>query len=178
MDLKSLGQTIQLNHSGGRCQNPIACHAGIMVLHINGLHSVNIQYCGCERSIPHHLQLLRRRIYPASQISIKTCATFELLRHLHKLALTTKASTYDFYRCLEKSTTNIGINPPKSRYRALCRMVLQWRHLQMLKWAGRGNDVAGVEGTSPGELAIQCPTCPHPGVNMPDNWKDAPNDEQ
>ncbi len=27
----------------------------------------------------------------------------------------------------------------------------------------------------PGELAIYCPTCPQPGINIPDNWKDDSN---
>ncbi|KAH9476591.1 hypothetical protein JR316_0010503 [Psilocybe cubensis] len=137
-----------------------------------------IEYCNCTRAIPQHLQLLRRGLYPASQITIKTCATFELLSLLHKLALTTKASTYDFYRCLEKMTSNTGMNTPPSRYRALFRMVLQWRHLQMLKWAGRGHDPSGAAGTADGELAIKCPSCPHPEINLPDNWESAPDDRK
>ncbi|KAH9476140.1 hypothetical protein JR316_0011711 [Psilocybe cubensis] len=173
--LKELGLIIQLNHAGAYCDNPIPCHSKMLILHTNGIHSCNIQYCGCSRAIPPHLQLLRRRIYPATQLAMKSCATFELLRHLHRLALTTKASTYDFYRCLEKSTTNLGIDVPKSRYRALMRMVLQWRHLQMLKWAGRGHDERGAAGTLPGELMVKCPSCPHPGINLPDNWRDAPD---
>lgn len=174
ISLRSLGLKIQLNHSGAAsCDNPIPCHKSMLILHINGIHSVDISYCGCTRAIPHHLQLLRRRLYPASQQSVKTCGTFELLQHLHKLALTTKASTYDFYRCLEQQTTNIGINVPKTRYRALFRMILQWRHLQMLKWGGRGHDIGGVAGTGEGELAVKCPTCPHPGINIPDDWANA-----
>ncbi|KAH9478965.1 hypothetical protein JR316_0009428 [Psilocybe cubensis] len=137
-----------------------------------------IEYCNCSRAIPHHLQLLRRGLYPASQITIKTCASFELLTLLHKLALTTKASTYDFYRCLEKMTTNTGMNTPPSRYRALFQMVLQWRHLQMLKWAGRGHDPSGAAGTADGELAIKCPSCPHPEINLPDDWESAPDDRK
>ena len=93
---------------------------------------------------------------------------------LHKFALTTKASTYDFYRALEKLTKNDGINVPTSRYRSLFRMIMQWRHLRLLKWAGRAHDPAGVEAMSPGQLAIRCPSCPHPGINLPDGWKDAP----
>lgn len=42
-----------------------------------------------------------------------------------------------------------------------------------LKRAGRGQDPAGVEGTSQGELAVECPACPHPGRNLPDNWQKA-----
>ncbi|KAF9540711.1 hypothetical protein CPC08DRAFT_650802 [Agrocybe pediades] len=176
--LQSLGLKIQLNHAGSHCDNPIPCHANMLVLHTNIIHRLNIFYCGCMRSIPQHIQLLRRRLYPASQLTVKCCASFELLTHLHKLALTTKASTYDFYRALEKRTNNTGMAVPKSRYRALFRMVLQWRHLKMLKWGGRAHDSAGVEGTKEGELAIRCPSCPIPGVNLPEDWENAPPELQ
>ena len=44
----------------------------------------------------------------------------------------------------------------------------------MLKRAGQGQDPAGASGTSKGELAVECPACPHPGRNLPEDWKDAP----
>ncbi|KAF9543143.1 hypothetical protein CPC08DRAFT_649982 [Agrocybe pediades] len=190
VSLKSLGLKLLLNHAGSRCDNPVPCHASLLVLHTNGIHEVNLEYCGCTRAIPQHLQLLRRRLYPASQITVKCCATFELLALLHKFALTTKSSTYDFYRALEKMTSNTAIHPPKSlmndksigpwlpksRYRALFRMIMQWRHLKMLKWAGRGHDIMGVDGTKDGELAVRCPSCPTPGINLPEGWESAPDD--
>lgn len=92
------------------------------------------------------------------------------------LSFTTKASTYDFYRALEKLTINTGINCLKSRYHALMRMNLQWRHLKMLKWAGRANVDNGVATTQPGDLAIRCPSCPRPNVNLPVGWEDAPKE--
>jgi hypothetical protein len=160
------------------CTNPIPCHTQMLVIHTNGIHDVAIQYCDCTRKIPYHLQLLRRGIFPASQQSVRTCASFELLDMLHTFSLTTKASTYDFYRGLEKLTNNTGINPPKSRYRALLRMILQWRHVKMLKWAGRANDVGGVASTKPGELAVECPSCPRPGVNLPSTWEESSFDSK
>jgi len=172
--LKSLGLKFQLGHSSMYCTTPLPCHSDMLVLHTNGIHSVAFQYCNCDRATPPHIQLLRRQLYPASQITVKTCATFTLLRQLHKLALTTKASTYDFYRALERLTTSTGINTPKSRYKALMRMNLQWRHLKMLKWGGRGHDDSGASGTKPGELAVLCPSCPRPGINLPEGWKEAP----
>jgi hypothetical protein len=144
------------------------------VIHTNGIHEVTFQYCGCGRAISQWLQLLRRRIYPSSQINIMTCATFELLDSLHKISLTTKASTHDLYRALEKLTDNTGVRTPKSKYRALSRMLLQWRHLKLLKRAGRAHDASGPEGTTPGELALRCPSCPYPGINLPQNWSDVP----
>ncbi|PPR05635.1 hypothetical protein CVT24_002863 [Panaeolus cyanescens] len=147
----------------------------MVVLHTNGIHEVDFQYCGCTKAEPQYTQLLRRRFYPATQHVIQTCATFQLLDHLHKLSLTTKAATYDFYRALEKMTDNTGLKKPLSRYRALFRMCLQWRHLKLLKWGGRGHDPTGPDGTKPGELGLQCPSCARPGINIPDGWEKAPD---
>ena len=150
------------------------CHSALLIVHTNGIHEVNLQYCGCSRAIAPHLQLLRRGFYPASQQTVRTCATFSVLDLLHKLSLTSKASTYDFYRALEKLTNNTGVSVPNVRYRQLFRMSMQWRHLKLLKWGGRGHDPAGVAATRAGELAVLCPSCPRPGVNLPDDWEDAP----
>ena len=40
----------------------------------------------------------------------------------------------------------------------------------MLKRSGRGHDPDGAAATSSGELAIECPACPHPNRNLPINW--------
>jgi len=85
---------------------------------------------------------------------------------------------YDFHCALEKSTTNLGISVPPSRYKALFRMIIQWRHLKMLKWGGRGHDPTGVEGTKLGDLAVRCPSCAIPGINIPLGWEDAPKEMQ
>jgi hypothetical protein len=40
----------------------------------------------------------------------------------------------------------------------------------MLKRSGRGRDPGGAAATPLGELAIECPACPHPDRNLPLNW--------
>lgn len=60
----------------------------------------------------------------------------------------------------------------------MLRMVREWRHLKMLLRAGRGNDPAGVKSTKRGELAVLCPACPQPGLNLPDGWEDAPPEKR
>ena len=55
-------------------------------------------------------------------------------------------------------------------------MVREWKHLKMLKRAGRGHDPTGVLGTKQGELVVQCPACPSPGINIPDNWDTVSDD--
>ena len=42
-----------------------------------------------------------------------------------------------------------------------------------LKRAGRGHDSGGIDSTSKGELMVECPACPHPRQNLPDDWKNA-----
>ncbi|KAJ7732736.1 hypothetical protein DFH07DRAFT_968305 [Mycena maculata] len=48
----------------------------------------------------------------------------------------------------------------------------------MLERGGRGHAPDGVQGTKPGELAVLCPCCPHPGINIPDGWENAPTEDQ
>ena len=105
---------------------------------------------------------------------VRTCATFSILDLLHKLSLTSKASTYDFYRALEKLTNNMGVSVPKVWYRQLFRMSMQWRHLKLLKWGGHCHDSAGVAATHAGGLAVLCPSCPRLGVNLLEDWEEAP----
>jgi hypothetical protein len=52
-------------------------------------------------------------------------------------------------------------------------MIREWRYLKMLKRAGRGHDPAGVQATKAGELAVLCPACPQPGINLPEGWEKA-----
>ena len=39
--------------------------------------------------------------------------------------------------------------------------------------AGQGHDPLGIEGTQPGGLMVECPTCPHTERNLPDEWQNA-----
>lgn len=57
-------------------------------------------------------------------------------------------------------------------------MILQWRHLKLLKRGGRGHDPTGAAGTTEGSLAILCPSCPHPGINLPEDWEKASESER
>ncbi|KAF8078862.1 hypothetical protein FPV67DRAFT_1558069 [Lyophyllum atratum] len=174
--LKDLGLRLQLGHPvGQRCPNPAtAADDNFVVLHTNGLHRVGINFCDCERPMPRHIQLLRARLFPATTIYPKTAATFTLLEHFQLLSFMSKVSAFEFYQTLVRHTDNTGTVTIPDRYAAFLRMVREWRHLKLLKRAGRGNDPAGVKGTQEGECAVLCPACPHPGINLPSGWEDAP----
>ena len=53
------------------------------------------------------------------------------------------------------------------------RIIHEWRVLRMLKRFARGYDPNGIEETEEGACAIDCPACPHPGINMP-KWENIP----
>ncbi|KAF7295136.1 CxC2 domain-containing protein [Mycena indigotica] len=173
--LKSIGLRVQMGHPPSQdCDRPIPARNDFLVLHYNGIKDIAVDYCGCRRtSDPYYAQLLRAGLYPSTTDTPRTCATLECLELYHTLTLHGKITGWDFYRLLETQTNAIGIKPP-DRYQVFLRMACQYRHLLSLKRGGRGYDARGVLGTTPGELAVLCPACPRPGVNLPDDWQNAP----
>ena len=51
-----------------------------------------------------------------------------------------------------------------------------FEHIRATKRAGRGHDNGGIAGTKPGGFAVQCITCPIPGVNLPRAWEQEPEE--
>lgn len=64
----------------------------------------------------------------------------------------------------------------QDRYLAFLQMIRQWRHLKLLKRGGRGNVPDGTIDVPLGSCAVECPACPHPGKNLPADWKTAPKE--
>ena len=49
------------------------------------------------------------------------------------------------------------------------RVSRQWRDILNRKRFGFGHDLDREPGK--GDLALFCPACPQPGINLPDDWK-------
>ncbi|KAG1784380.1 uncharacterized protein HD556DRAFT_1435459 [Suillus plorans] len=173
-----LGLRIQLGHNPGEtCYNPEpAAGDDFVVIDVHGIHEIGLDFCGCETAQIHYKQLIRARWFPATTLNPQTAATFALMEFFHLLTFESKVSAYEFYHSIARRTDNTGTTPIRDRYSAFMRMVRQWRHLKMLKRAGRGHDPSGVDATSAGECAVLCPACPHPGKNLPEGWEDASHD--
>ncbi|KAJ7216669.1 hypothetical protein GGX14DRAFT_359106 [Mycena pura] len=172
--LKAHGLRVQLGHAFGiTCTRRFPAHEEFVVLHVNGVHNVAVDFCGCkQRHVAWNIQLLRTGWYPATMERPQTCATFACLDQYQALSLRAKISAYDYYSLLEYLTDGTSRKLP-SRYQVFLRMSRQYRHLQLLKRAGRGHDEGGVRATAPGELALRCPACPRPGINLPSDWESA-----
>jgi hypothetical protein len=110
--LCALGLRIQLGHCGTACPSPRNGPSSFVVIHVNGLHFVNIQYCDCPLAPHPRYQLMRCKWFPATVHQPQTCATFQVLHHFHLLSLQSKVSTIHFYNALERETENTGLNPP------------------------------------------------------------------
>ncbi|KAE9383792.1 hypothetical protein BT96DRAFT_843349, partial [Gymnopus androsaceus JB14] len=102
-------------------------------------------------------QLMRRSWYLATLEFPGTCATFSLCNTFHKMTLEGKCTSYNYHKGITKLSNNLGHLDTK-----VC-----------------GNDgVRKVEETRQGELVVLCPACPHPGINLPDNWSNPNNPKQ
>ncbi|KAG6914351.1 hypothetical protein DXG01_000902 [Tephrocybe rancida] len=172
--LKQLGLFIQLGHTDGSLCSSYDQEEGFVILHVNGLHLVDIRFCGCSRIEHRYIQVLRSRLFPATTIYPKSAATFELLRTFQVMSFMTKISVFEFYQTLVRLTDNGGTEQLPDRYVALLRMIREWWHLKMLKRAGRGYYPDSSRGTAPGECAVLCPACPLPRLNLPVGWERAP----
>ncbi|KAE9390037.1 hypothetical protein BT96DRAFT_959877 [Gymnopus androsaceus JB14] len=154
--LKQLGATYQLGHTPGKaCLFPKNAHVDFTVIHTNGIHNVAARFCGCQG--PSHInvvQLLQACWFPSTPSDPHTCTTFPCLCLFHHL------------NCLAKIQA------------AFLLTMVQWRLLKTCKWRGRAHNQTGVQGTAQGELAVECPACPHPGWNLPPNWKEYPKELQ
>ncbi|KAJ7104828.1 hypothetical protein C8R44DRAFT_639918, partial [Mycena epipterygia] len=195
-NLKSLGHRIQLGHGrNGTCPGTLAKQAAeeaaaalpgyvpkrddFCVVDSNGIHKVGLELCSCTLRQTHDIQLLRARLYPATTTNPATAATFRVLRQFHLLSLEAKCSAHHFYNSLARLTNNNGVFQPRNRYNEFRRMTREWRHIQMLKRAGRGHAADGVDGTKEGQFALLCPACPQPGKNLPENgeWRNVPREK-
>ncbi|KAJ7760147.1 hypothetical protein DFH07DRAFT_867895 [Mycena maculata] len=182
ISLMSLGLHIQLGHWYGpqrACPVPEpAADDDFVIIDVHGVHWVHLDYCGCGRGGLRTVQLLRAGLWAATMTNPKTAATFAVLEHWHMMSFETKCSVLHFYEALARESDNLNAKRDKDRYHEFLLMTKEWRHYRMGKRGGRGHDPGGFANTKPGECALLCPACPHPGKNLPPEWEMAPDDKQ
>nr|GAT52430.1 predicted protein [Mycena chlorophos] len=173
LSLRDLGLQVQFGHPlGENCTLVRPGREDFVVIADNGIHVVSV-----ADSEPNHVQLLKGGWFPSTTTDPQTCATLECLNKFEYLTLHGKTTPYDFYATLESLTNGTGIKPPDC-YAVFLRISRQHAHLLLLKRGGRAYDRYGVLGTGPGELALRCPACPRPGVNLPEGWENTPPEDK
>ncbi|KAL0576148.1 hypothetical protein V5O48_005839 [Marasmius crinis-equi] len=176
--LKTLKVRYQLGHRPGqRCAFPKAGYEEFVVLHWNGIHIVNLDFCGCS-GLAHHLQILEAGWWPASFKDPRTAASLELLRNFHITNLQSQIPPTDFYRSLVQMTDGTGLLELPDRESQWMLILREYRHIKMMKRCGRSHDPEGIAKTALGSAAVVCRACPHPDRNLPPGWRNAPKDDR
>lgn len=92
--LKNLGLCVQLEHDANTaCKSPDRSFADTFtVIDNTAIHSISLDYCGCETAQTKTVQLLRVSWYPATTTDPRTAVTFAVLEHFHLLTFELKVS--------------------------------------------------------------------------------------
>ena len=108
-----MGLVVQLGHPlGQRCMAPMPAPQDFVVIHMNGMHPLNVQYCHCSHSYLSSSQieqLMRMKLYLATVADPNTCCTSDILENFHIVTLQSKVTMYDYYMSMEKLTDNTGL---------------------------------------------------------------------
>ncbi|KAJ8468439.1 hypothetical protein ONZ45_g17240 [Pleurotus djamor] len=171
--LATLGLIVQLGHGGGECRLPSDIRKACCIVDVTGHHLVNLRFCNCTFT-EEYIQFFRFGWYPASTCRPRTAFTLDHLNTFHQLTLQGKLSAYDYCLSIERKTDNTGTTNVQSRYDQFLVCMRQYRHLRMIKRSGRGHQTEDISSVSSGALAVDCPPCPHPSINLPSDWETAP----
>jgi hypothetical protein len=115
----------------------------------------------------------------SSENGNKTVFTFAVLDEFLLQNLECKTSAQNFYSKLRRTTSKAFLEIVPDRYWELLRISRQWRYLKYQKWHGLGHDLHSDDSdmnilAAEGSMAIFCPTCLQPGINLPDDWMTLP----
>src|SRR5271168_5014755 len=115
---------------------------------------------------------LQHNCYRRVSNALKHFFSAQVLDHFRLCNLELKASAYQFYQLICRLTTPMAPGEVLDLYQEFRRMARIWRWMKKLKWAGYAGGPNKVKDVGAGELAIFCPACPQPGINIPDNWRE------
>jgi hypothetical protein len=104
--LIDLGHELHLCHGGRRCPHGSYQAKGqkVVIVDTNGIHNVQVFFCGCHEAPSHHLQLIGEHLFPATLDRPQTAFTFAVLHNFHVHNLVSKKTAQDYYRALQKLT--------------------------------------------------------------------------
>jgi len=109
--LQSLGLRVQLGHPLGQpCPFRARAHQSFVVIHVNGVHLINLDFCACSDSPLPREQLLEVGWWPSTPLEPQSAASMTVLRSFHAWNLQGQISSTDFYRGLEQMTCGDGLS--------------------------------------------------------------------
>ncbi|EMD36363.1 hypothetical protein CERSUDRAFT_52053 [Gelatoporia subvermispora B] len=153
--LGELGLVINLWHRGDRCLAALPDARRVTVVH-------------------NALQLIAHGLWPGTWEKPATVFTVEVLKDFHLMSLQAQITAQDFYQYLRRRTDNTSahheIRKTQDRYRELLFATQEFIWLRAVKRAG----AEPIRGMASASLAILCPSCPQPGMNLEPTWRARP----
>jgi len=105
-----MGLRFQLGHAANEfCPFAERGPTGFVAVAINGIHTINVDFCGCPGKPDHYAQLLEIQWWPSTPLAPQTAFTMEVLRTFHILNLQARIPPTEFYRGLERMTNGQGL---------------------------------------------------------------------
>ncbi|KIJ47597.1 hypothetical protein M422DRAFT_248592, partial [Sphaerobolus stellatus SS14] len=180
ISLFDLGHLLLLGHNGRVCpQSSTSDIKKLIITHTNGIHKVKLVYCRCVDAGTHIEQLLRARFFPATLVEPRSAFTFSVLRHFHKMSNGAGSVAYGYIQTLQRLTNDVSQDEVPERYREFLNIIRFWTYLQTEKRSGQP---LGIHQFLPKahrhSIAMVCPACPQPGINMAPRWEEEPVDKR
>ncbi|KAH9031441.1 hypothetical protein EDB83DRAFT_2229595 [Lactarius deliciosus] len=136
----------------------------------SGVFDMEIVFCVCSGMDNMGEQLLRAGLFPSTFKQIETLFTFSVLEDFITDNLECKTTAQQYYSKLQSMTSKMFPNKVQNRYKQLLRASRQWRDLKTRMESGLGHQPE-TESPPDGAMAVFCPACPQPGINLPTDWK-------
>ncbi|KAH9022866.1 hypothetical protein EDB84DRAFT_1589486 [Lactarius hengduanensis] len=147
----------------------------LTVVNQTGVFDMEVLFCVCPNAGPNDEQLLQAGILPSTFRQIETAFTFSVLDDFLADNLECKTTAQQYYSKLQGITNWMFPDRVPNLYKQLLRASRQWRDLKSRMQSGLGHQQVR-DSTDDGSIAIFCPACPQPGINLPNDWKDRYHD--
>ena len=160
----------------------------LIVVDRTGMHLLPAVWCACWNASTEEMQALDMGLYPSTNTVIRTVFTFQCLDNYLADSQECNTSAYHYNEKLRRLTNSsfpqtapvkgfsmawyFALTMTQNRYQELMRIEREWRWIKNRMWHGFAHEE---HPPGQGELTHICPCCPHPGVNLPENWEDEPH---
>ncbi|KAH9013825.1 hypothetical protein EDB83DRAFT_2233173 [Lactarius deliciosus] len=148
----------------------------ITMVNQTGVFEMEVLFCVCPNAGTNDEQLLQAGMFPSTFRHIETTFTFSVLDDFLADNLECKTTAQQYYSKLQSITNRMFPDNVPNLYKQLLRASRQWRDLKNRIQSGLGHQLDG-DSAIDGSMAIFCPACPQPGINLPENWKDRYHDD-
>ncbi|KAH9018398.1 hypothetical protein EDB85DRAFT_1873822 [Lactarius pseudohatsudake] len=148
----------------------------ITIINQTGVFDMDVLFCICPNAGANDEQLLQAGLFPSTFKRIETAFTFSVLDDFLADNLECKTTAQQYYSKLQSITNRMFPHHVPNLYKQLLRASRQWRDLQNRIQSGLGHQ-HDRNSANDGSMAIFCPACPQPGINLPDDWKTRYHDQ-